>query len=669
MMMVKGSVAAAALAGTVSALSFDVEGAKNRPVSKVITLLKDMTKQLTAEQEADEEIYDKMACWCKTNDAEKTQAIAEAEQRIADLTAAIEEGTAKAASLTTEIGNLDKEVAANQAALDKATALRQKQLAEFNEEEKDLLQSIQALKNAITVLEKHNKSFLQTDESGAIVSIANMLKHQFKKHSHSLLQVITPSQHENVQQFIQSALSGKAPGYANQSGEIFGILGNMKDTFEANLSASQKEEMENQKAYEDLKAAKESEIAAGQEQIDTKTDELAATSEKLAQDKQDREDTSNTLSADEAYLMDLKEKCAQTDSEWEARQKTRAEEIAAVSEALKFLSSDDAHDLFTSTFNFAQVSMSSQEKNLRAKAAALIESVSTDKPRLSAVAMSVRLDAFTKVKKAIDDMVTALLQEKEDEIKHKDFCVSSFNENEKETMTQTRNKEDLIAKVDQLAAKIASLAAAIADLESQIAEAQKQLKRAGEDREKQNLEFQKTVEDQRATQKLLAAALNVLKGFYEKGKKGVALVQQPAGPPPPAGFKSYENNAGGSGVVAMITQIINDAKAMEAEAIHDEEDAQAAYESFVKETNSSVTAMQKDIVNKQQAKATAEGDKATAETNLDDTNTELEMLSNEKADLHKSCDFTIKNFDIRQEGRDQEVEALRQAKAILSGMK
>ena len=29
----------------------------------------------------------------------------------------------------------------------------------------------------------------------------------------------------------------------------------------------------------------------------------------------------------------------------------------------------------------------------------------------------------------------------------------------------------------------------------------------------------------------------------------------------------------------------------------------------------------------------------------------------------------LKNFDIRQEARDQEVEALRQAKAILSGAK
>ena len=35
--------------------------------------------------------------------------------------------------------------------------------------------------------------------------------------------------------------------------------------------------------------------------------------------------------------------------------------------------------------------------------------------------------AFTRVKKAIDDMVSQLLKEKEDEIKHKDFCVDEFN--------------------------------------------------------------------------------------------------------------------------------------------------------------------------------------------------------------------------------------------------
>merc|ERR1712019_279443 len=75
--------------------------------------------------------------------------------------------------------------------------------------------------------------------------------------------------------------------YAPQSGEIFGILRQMKETFEANLSDAQKEEMANQKAYEDLKAAKEAEIQAGQDQVDQKTVELADTDEKNAEAKVD----------------------------------------------------------------------------------------------------------------------------------------------------------------------------------------------------------------------------------------------------------------------------------------------------------------------------------------------------------------------------------------------
>ena len=51
----------------VSELTFDIAAAKNRPVSKVITLLKDMLKQLEKEGEEDEEIYDQLACWCETN--------------------------------------------------------------------------------------------------------------------------------------------------------------------------------------------------------------------------------------------------------------------------------------------------------------------------------------------------------------------------------------------------------------------------------------------------------------------------------------------------------------------------------------------------------------------------------------------------------------------------
>merc|ERR1719410_2813826 len=302
---------------------------KNRPVSKVITLLKDMLKQLEKEATEDEEIYDQLACWCETNDKEKTKSITDAEAKIEDLTTKIEELTASSARLNTEIKNLEKEVAENQEALDQARAIREKELAEFNAEEKDSLQAISALKSAITVLGKHHGGALLQLPQSHLQTIASTIQYQMQKHASVLQGVLTHTERRAMAAFIQApqdyfdAEPTFKQSYAPQSGEIFGILKQMKETFETNLSSSQKEEMANQKAYEDLKAAKEEEIAAGQEQIDAKTQELATTDEKLAQAKEDIEDTKKSLSADEQFLMMLKEKCQMTDKEWEERQKNQ----------------------------------------------------------------------------------------------------------------------------------------------------------------------------------------------------------------------------------------------------------------------------------------------------------------------------------------------------------
>merc|ERR1719443_2066798 len=119
----------------------------------------------------------------------------------------------------------------------------------------------------------------------------------------------------------------------------------------------------------------------------------------------------------------------------------------------------------------------------------------------------------------------------------------------------------------------------------------------------------------------------------------------------------------------MIQQIINDAKAMEADTIRAEEDAQKAYEDFVKDTNASIEVASKSIVEKSEEKAKAEGELTEAEAALDDVVLELEQLANYKQQLHTSCDFIQKNFEIRQTARDEEIEALKQAKQILSGAK
>merc|ERR1719236_228164 len=163
--------------------------------------------------------------------------------------------------------------------------------------------------------------------------------------------------------------------------------------------------MTSQAAYEDLKAAKESEIKAGTDLRDTKTQELADTDAKVAADKQDLEDTRDALAADQKFLMNLKETCQTTDQEWEERQKVRQEEMKAVSEALAILSSDDAHDTFTSTFNFIQVSKATQAKRDRAEQILYSVAKKTGHPKLATLATRVRLDNFKKVTEEIDGMI------------------------------------------------------------------------------------------------------------------------------------------------------------------------------------------------------------------------------------------------------------------------
>ena len=117
--------------------------------------------------------------------------------------------------------------------------------------------------------------------------------------------------------------------------------------------------------------------------------------------------------------------------------------------------------------------------------------------------------------------------------------------------------------------------------------------------------------------------------------------EEPDCPPPPPGFEGYKKNAANGGVMSMIEQIINDAKAMEAEAIRD---AQKAYEDFVNETNASIEAKSKDIVNKSETKAKTEGDLVEAQKAMEAAMLELEQLSDYNAQLHQSCDFVLENF-------------------------
>merc|ERR1719313_3037623 len=117
----------------------------------------------------------------------------------------------------------------------------------------------------------------------------------------------------------------------------------------------------------------------------------------------------------------------------------------------------------------------------------------------------------------------------------------------------------------------------------------------------------------------------------------------------------------------MLEQIVAETKTMEADAIKAETDAQKAYESFVKDTNASMEEKSRKITNQSEEKAAKEVDKTNAEEDKVAALNEQQQNENEKADLHKSCDFTLDNFDARQAALDQEIEGLREAKSVMKG--
>merc|ERR1719424_1356229 len=446
----------------------------------------------------------------------------------------------------------------------------------------------------------------------------------------------------------------------------------MKETFETNLSQSQKDELAAQDAFNELKTAKLAEIAATKKGIDMKSVELAETDEKCAQSKEHLQDTRDALSADQKFLMDLKEKCRMTDKEMEERTKAHQTEIVAVGEAISILTEDSARDTFSKTLGFVQVNaVLNIEKKSRREAVQILKSAAekSGNKMLLALAASAGLDAFTKVIAAIDEMVTDIKQQLKDDVKHKDYCTAEFAENEKTTMIATDEKSDLEAKIEDLKATIDTLTKDLDAKAAEISEMQVQVKRASEDREMENKEFQQTVADQRATQQILTKALNRLKDVYGFVQTSASSKQEPgaAAPPPPPGFSDYKKNQGAGGVLGMMEGIITDAKVMETEAIQAEQDSQSAYESFVKNTNDSIASAQKAIINMKESKAKAEENLTQANEDLKATMNELEQLAAYAADLHKSCDFTLKNFDVRQAGMQQEIEALQQAKSVLSG--
>merc|ERR1719454_2787675 len=324
---------------------------------------------------------------------------------------------------------------------------------------------------------------------------------------------------------------------------------------------------------------------------------------------------------------------------------------------------------------FLQESSSQKERRQRAISAIQRAARVSGSPQIAMIAASAQLDAFTEVKALIDKMIAELATQQKDEVEHRDWCIENLNTNKRETAAAYDKRDNLEAKIADLKKTIEQLTKDIAASKAAVAEMMDQMKRASETREAENADFQVTVNDHRVMSMILTKALDRMKQVY-------AFMQRQPGAPHiqtsgthtdpgngPAKFKKYEENAGGGRVVKMLEEILADTKLTEDQAIAGEQDSQSAYENFMKDSNKMIAKTQQSIADMSSARATAKEELSMAETDFKETMTELEGLDQANNDLHKSCDYIIKNFDARQAARAAEMDALQAAKNILSGMK
>jgi len=726
------------------------QSSKMTPVQRVIKLLKDMKAQLEEEASKESEMYDKMVCWCETGEKEKTAAIAAAEVKISDLESKIEAMSAKFGELATNIEALKDQIADDTAKLKEATAIREREAEEFRGEEKDMVQALTNLNNAIAVLSRHQggASLLQLDgplkasirsvlrevtvtydmmlgerserkRGGASVSLLSVssrnpslaLQEALGLSSTAFRELLPAELAESelahrarelqgsgkAGAFLQSAdkrLLPTAGSYSPQSDTIFGILTQMKEEFEANLSDEQKAEMKAIEDFEALKEAKTEQIAVGKEALDTMEEDHSANVKALSDAKEDLQLTTEQRSEDVEYLRNLRLTCQDLDHQWEERSKTRAEETKAVAEALAIITEDDNREHLMATIAFIQENSEMQAKmrarrvgaaGILRKAAGNLDLETDDllaawhgrggpkvegaggspKSRLSTLAVTVEIDDFAEVKKAMDKMVADLKAEQAEEVQFKAYCLKELRANEKLNYTKTEEKEDLEAKIESVEEAIQKYTEEIKEANTKIAENEKAMKEASQAREAENKEFQTIVADQRASQGILKKALGALKSFYDKK----ALLQQGQGSAqiPPVKFTDYSKNQGAVSAMGLIEQIISDSAALEKETTAGEAGAQADYEQFQKDTTAENKRLDELVVFKTKAISDAKVELSETQSEHSATVEELVGIAQTISDLHGECDFTLKNFDIRQRARLQEIEAIQAAKAFLSG--
>jgi len=281
----------------------------------------------------------------------------------------------------------------------------------------------------------------------------------------------------------------------------------------------------------------------------------------------------------------------------------------------------------------------------------------------------------------IDDMMMTLKIEQEDDDAKKEYCGKELDAADDKKKGLERAVSDLEIAIESAQESITKLAEEIDVLKASIKELDKKVMEATEQRKEENEDFKELMASDTAAKEIMKFAKNRLNKFYNPklykppAKESAAVFVQvsqhsdrEAPPPPPESFGAYTKKTEDSmGVMAMIDLLIADLDKEMTEAETNEKDAQADYETLMKDSAVKRTKDSKLLSEKESIKAETEGDLETHKEDKASTSKELMSTMQYIQSLHNECDWLIKYFDVRKEARASEIDALGKAKAVLNG--
>jgi uncharacterized coiled-coil DUF342 family protein len=650
--------------------------AKPNPIRRVVTLLQEMSKEISDEMEKEKDMYEKFQCYCKKNAGSLDSKTKEAAALIKKTKAEVEGLTGQKKQLTEEIKTHKAERKQAEADLKTATAKRAEEKAAYDKATKEQRKTLADLDKAITALEKGmGKSFLQTSAARFLRSVVD---------NSAVTANLDLSEQQTLNSFLQSGAD-----YSSSSGEIVGILKMIKENIDNELGGVVSAEEAAVKAFTTMKKSLEVLIKAAGASIEKKQEIAGEVAVKIVEGKNMISTTEKQLGDDLATAAELKNACGDKAGEFDTRQKDAASEVEAIGQAIGILNNDDALDLFkkTDTKAFTQLSLIQMKKSNGAVAKTLSSLQKGNNKALAMIAFSAQQALksktgavdFGKVITMIDDMAALLKQEAEDDLKSRDSCNDSFNDSEADKKEVEHAIKGLNAQIEDAAAIIETQATAIEKATADIASSKEAMAEATKQRTAENAEFITTVELNKEAVELIMKAKDKLNSYYnpdlvrevpvEEAAKEEALTQLPEGAPEI--FSGERKNKGqkSGGVLALMDTLANDLNKDTDALTHAENTAQRDYEKLSTDLATQVADANKMKNASVATKAETESEKQTLESTLSMKSDEEADIHQTIADLHAKCDFILKAFEERKAARENEIAGLTKAKAVLSGAK